>query len=47
MAKILSDTNTPSGSAEDALKRRKKQARQEAKLMLEIEAANKDPHIWK
>jgi hypothetical protein len=40
MAKTTSDK--PSASAEEALKRRKKQARQEAKLMLEIEAANKD-----
>jgi DNA repair exonuclease SbcCD ATPase subunit len=40
MAKTTSDK--PSVSAEEALKRRKKQARQEAKLMLEIEAANKD-----
>jgi len=40
MAKKASDT--PSASAEEALKRRKKQARQEAKLMMEIEEAYKD-----
>jgi hypothetical protein len=40
MAKTTSDT--PSASAEEALSRQKKQARREAKLMLEIEAANKD-----
>jgi len=40
MAKTASDTL--SASAEEALKRRKKQARQEAKLALEIEQANKD-----
>jgi predicted nuclease with TOPRIM domain len=40
MAKTTSDK--PSASAEEALKRRKKQARREAKLMLEIEEANKD-----
>ena len=40
MAKKASDK--PSASAEEALKQRKKQARQEAKLMLEIEEANKD-----
>src|SRR6266487_1523335 len=40
MAKTTSDK--PSASAGEALKRRKKQAGQEAKLMLEIEAANKD-----
>jgi hypothetical protein len=40
MAKKASDK--PSASAEEALKRRKKQARQEAKLMLAIEEANKD-----
>ena len=40
MAKKASDK--PSASAEEALKRRKKQARQEAKLMMEIEEANKD-----
>jgi chromosome segregation ATPase len=40
MAKTTSDK--PSASAGEALKRRKKQARQEAKLMLAIEAANKD-----
>jgi hypothetical protein len=40
MAKTTSDK--PSASAEEALKRRKKQARQEAKLMLAIEEANKD-----
>jgi hypothetical protein len=40
MAKTTSDT--PSASAEEALKRQKKQARREAKLMLEIEEANKD-----
>ena len=40
MAKTTSDK--PSASAEEALKRQKKQARREAKLMLEIEAANKD-----
>jgi hypothetical protein len=40
MAKTTSDK--PSASAEEALKRRKKQARQEAKLMLEIEAVNTD-----
>ena len=40
MAKTRSDK--PSASAEEALKRRKKQARQEAKLMLAIEEANKD-----
>jgi predicted RNase H-like nuclease (RuvC/YqgF family) len=42
MAKTASDTNTASASAEQALKRRKKQARREAKLMLEIEKAQKD-----
>jgi hypothetical protein len=42
MAKTASDANTPSASAEQALKRRKKQARREAKLMLEIEKAQKD-----
>ena len=42
MAKTASDANTPSASAEQALKRQKKQARREAKLMLEIEAAKKD-----
>jgi hypothetical protein len=41
MAKTASDK--PSASAEEALKRRKKkQARREAKLMLAIEAAKKD-----
>ena len=40
MAKTTSDK--PSASAEEALKRRKKQARQEAKLMLAIQEANKD-----
>jgi hypothetical protein len=40
MAKTTSDK--PSASAEEALKRQKKQARREAKLMLEIEEANKD-----
>jgi len=40
MAKTTSDK--PSASAEEASKRRRKQARQEAKLMLEIEEANKD-----
>jgi hypothetical protein len=40
MAKTTSDT--PSASAEEALSRQKKQARREAKLMLEIEEANKD-----
>jgi len=40
MAKKAS--NKPSASAEEALKQRKKQARQEAKLMLAIEEANKD-----
>jgi hypothetical protein len=40
MAKKASDK--PSASAEEALKQRKKQARQEAKLMLAIEEANKD-----
>jgi len=40
MAKTTSDK--PSTSAEEASKRRKKQARQEVKLMLEIEEANKD-----
>ncbi len=40
MAKTASDK--PTASAGEELKRRKKQARQEAKLMLEIEAANKD-----
>ena len=40
MAKTTSDT--PSAPAEEALKRQKKQARREAKLMLEIEEANKD-----
>ncbi len=40
MAKTTSDT--PSASAGEALKRQKKQARREAKLMLEIEEANKD-----
>jgi hypothetical protein len=42
MAKTASDANTPDASAEQALKRRKKQARREAKLMLEIEEAQKD-----
>jgi hypothetical protein len=41
MAKTANDANTPSASAEQALKRQKKQARREAKLMLEIEAAKK------
>ena len=40
MAKTASDK--PTAPAEEALKRRKKQARQEAKLMLEIEAAKRD-----
>ncbi len=40
MAKTTSDK--PSASAAEALKRQKKQARREAKLMLEIEEANKD-----
>jgi len=40
MAKSARDK--PSTSAEEELKRRKKQARQEAKLMLEIEAAKRD-----
>jgi hypothetical protein len=40
MAKTASDK--PTASAEERLKRRKKQARQEAKLMLEIEEAKKD-----
>jgi hypothetical protein len=40
MAKTTSDK--PSTSAEEALSRQKKQARREAKLMLEIEQANKD-----
>lgn len=40
MAKTASDTL--SASAEEALKQRKKQARREAKLMLEIEEASKD-----
>ena len=40
MPKTTSDT--PSASAKEALKRQKKQARREAKLMLEIEQANKD-----
>jgi hypothetical protein len=40
MAKTTSDK--PYASAEEALKRQKKQARREAKLMLAIEAANKD-----
>jgi hypothetical protein len=40
MAKSASDK--PTASADEVLKRRKKQARQEAKLMLEIEAAKKD-----
>jgi hypothetical protein len=40
LAKKTSDK--PSTSAEEALKRKKNQARREAKLMLEIEAANKD-----
>ena len=40
MAKTASDT--PSASAEKALSRRKKQARREAKLILEIEKANKN-----
>ena len=39
MAKKASDK--PSSPAEEALKRQKKQARQEAKLMLEIEVAKK------
>ena len=40
MAKTTSDKS--SASAEEALSRQKKQARREAKLMLEIEEANKD-----
>jgi hypothetical protein len=40
MAQKASDK--PSASAEEALKRQKKQARREAKLMLAIEEANKD-----
>jgi len=40
MAKKVSDK--PLAPAEEALKRQKKQARQEAKLMLAIEEANKD-----
>ena len=40
MAKKASDK--PSASAEETLKRQKKQARREAKLMLEIEEANRD-----
>jgi len=40
MAKTASDK--PSAPAEEELKRKKKQARQEAKLMLEIEEAKKD-----
>ena len=40
MAKTTSDT--PSASAEETLSRQKKQARREAKLMLEIEEAHKD-----
>ncbi len=40
MAKKASDN--PSAPAEEALKQRKKQARQEAKLILAIEEANKD-----
>ena len=40
MAKKASDK--PSASAEEALKHLKKQARREAKLMMEIEEANKD-----
>ncbi len=40
MAKTASDT--PPASAEEVLKRRKKQAKQEAKLMLNIEETNKD-----
>ncbi len=40
MAKTTSDK--PSTSAEEVLKRQKKQARREAKLMLEIENAKKD-----
>ena len=40
MAKTASDK--PSAPAEEALKLQKKQARREAKLMLEIEAAKKD-----
>jgi hypothetical protein len=39
MAKTASDT--PSADAGVALKRRKKQAKREAQLLLEIEAANK------
>ena len=39
MAKTASDK--PSASADEALKQRKKQARREAKLMLEIEEAKK------
>jgi chromosome segregation ATPase len=41
---ILATTSKdkPSASAEEALKRQKKQARREAKLMLAIEAAKKD-----
>ena len=40
MAKKASDK--PSAPAEEALKRQKKQARREAKLMLDIEEAKKD-----
>jgi predicted nuclease with TOPRIM domain len=40
MAKTTSDK--PSASTEETLKQQKKQARREAKLMLEIEEANKD-----
>jgi hypothetical protein len=42
MVKTANDTHTPSASAGEALKRRKKLARKEAKLMLAIEEAKKD-----
>jgi seryl-tRNA synthetase len=42
MATTASDTDPSPESATEALKRRKKQARREAKLMSEIEAAKKD-----
>ena len=42
MAKTASNKNKPSATADEALQRQKKQARREAKLMLEIEEAKKD-----
>ena len=42
MAKTASNKNKPSATADEALQRQKKQARREAKLMLEIEEAKKE-----